>query len=186
MGAKKTNGSPPRTKQKSKKSANEGDHQRGHEASPQQAPLPTKPTMASAWSSALGVSVDNGGEYYVSAYCEIALISKCEQVAWDGDVTSWVTLSDFEIFTQEKIKTTVAGLKLDHVIGMDVQVDWRGSFNFQFGRVTRKNENGSFHVEYIDGDNDDIQLHKLPKDPYISAYGRTHKVYEWCVIMPEK
>ena len=107
-------------------------------------------------------------------------------MAWDGDVASWVTLSDFEIFTQKKINTTVAGLKLDHVIGKDVHVDWRGSYNFQHGRVTRKNENGSFQVEYVDGDVDDIELHNLPKKSITSAYGRTHKVYEWCVIMPEK
>jgi hypothetical protein len=104
-------------------------------------------------------------------------------VAWDSDEPSWVNHTDFETYTHQKIQVTVVGLKLDHMIGKRILVDWRGIYNFQSGRVTQKNSNGSFQVHYTDGDVDDIQLHKLPKKSITSEYGQKHRIYEWCVML---
>jgi len=75
-------------------------------------------------------------------------------------------------------------LKLAHVVGKQVQIDWRGVYNFQSGSVKKKNKDGTFEVVYTDGDVDNIDLHLLSKKTIKSAFGQKHKIYEWC-IRPE-
>ena len=75
------------------------------------------------------------------------------------------------------------GLRLIQMIGKHIQVDWRGLYNFQSGRVTKKNKNGSFQVHYSDGDMDNIDLHNVStKQSLVSAFGHKHKIYEWCIM----
>ena len=104
------------------------------------------------------------------------------QVVWDDDEPSWVTHSDFEIYTCAQIPCTVAGLRLSQLIGTNIQVDWRDGFNFQKGQVTGMNRDHSFTITYDDGDVDQINLHNICNTNIVtSAYGRKHKVFEWCV-----
>jgi hypothetical protein len=106
-------------------------------------------------------------------------------VAWDNNQPSWVSIKDFESFTGGKnIAYTVAGLKLANLVGKCVQVDWRSLWHFQTARVTKLNKNGTFKLTYKDGDEDNVDLHKLSSKQTITSgiFGQKHKIYEWCVV----
>jgi len=122
------------------------------------------------------------------------------QVDWHGDGLSWVSYDDFVLFAQKKIPLTPSGPKFKNFIGKHIQVecarmfpwliilllqvDWRGVYNFQLGVVTKKNKDGTFKIEYDDGDGEDLALHSVCTDQKLieSKYGHKHKVYEWCIM----
>lgn len=79
------------------------------------------------------MSIEGGGEYYVSHAMHSIIDLVHTQVVWDNDEPSWVSHEDFQTYTGQDVINTVEGLKLKGMIKKRIGVDWRNGLNFQYG-----------------------------------------------------
>ena len=96
-----------------------------------------------------------------------------------------VSKRDFEAFSPEPVDWSATGLKLSHLVGKKAQFSWYHTGGPIQGMFSRMNEDGTFDVQYDDGDSDrnlDLVNLNTREDLYVSTLGTyEHGLFEWSV-----